>query len=161
MSPRAWAAFPRACMGSDASLPSQVIYLSASCAGAYLASQSMGTYGAAQGLNGVTGMVGGFLVRFPPWHAIVCPLLLLPSLPARWAVLWSCRWKKRKVDLRPPPRQMLFGSRLASGCTSGHGLSGMALLSVQSIVAVCAMFGTAIAVGVTYNALGGYANYVA
>jgi uncharacterized membrane protein YedE/YeeE len=35
---------------------------------------------------------------------------------------------------------MLFGARLADGCTSGHGLSGMARLSVRSTVAVVAMF---------------------
>jgi uncharacterized membrane protein YedE/YeeE len=35
---------------------------------------------------------------------------------------------------------MLFGARLASGCTSGHGLSGLGLLSVTSFVAVPAMF---------------------
>ena len=35
---------------------------------------------------------------------------------------------------------MLFGSRLAGGCTSGHGISGMSLLSVSSFVSVAAMF---------------------
>jgi len=35
---------------------------------------------------------------------------------------------------------MLFGARLADGCTSGHGLSGMAFLSLKSFVAVPAMF---------------------
>jgi uncharacterized protein len=35
---------------------------------------------------------------------------------------------------------MLFGARLADGCTSGHGLSGMAQLAVGSTVAVTAMF---------------------
>ncbi len=40
---------------------------------------------------------------------------------------------------------MLFGARLADGCTSGHGLSGMAQLSVGSTVAVAAMFTGAIA----------------
>lgn len=39
---------------------------------------------------------------------------------------------------------MLFGARLADGCTSGHGLSGMAQLSVGSAVAVAAMFAGAI-----------------
>ena len=37
-----------------------------------------------------------------------------------------------------------FGTRLGSGCTSGHGICGMALLSIRSLVAVicflsCAM----------------------
>lgn len=35
---------------------------------------------------------------------------------------------------------MLFGARIADGCTSGHGLSGMAQLSIGSTVAVAAMF---------------------
>ncbi|KAK6999777.1 UPF0394 inner membrane protein YeeE, partial [Biomphalaria glabrata] len=35
---------------------------------------------------------------------------------------------------------MLYGSRLAGGCTSGHGLSGMGLLALISFVAVPSMF---------------------
>jgi uncharacterized membrane protein YedE/YeeE len=35
---------------------------------------------------------------------------------------------------------MLFGARIADGCTSGHGISGMAQLAVGSTVAVAAMF---------------------
>ncbi len=35
---------------------------------------------------------------------------------------------------------MLLGARIAGGCTSGHGISGMAQLSVGSTVAVVAMF---------------------
>ncbi len=35
---------------------------------------------------------------------------------------------------------MLIGARIADGCTSGHGLSGLAQLSVGSTVAVIGMF---------------------
>ncbi len=35
---------------------------------------------------------------------------------------------------------MLFGARIADGCTSGHGLSGLAQLAVSSTIAVAAMF---------------------
>lgn len=35
---------------------------------------------------------------------------------------------------------LIFGSRLAKGCTSGHGISGMGMLSTASIIAVAAMF---------------------
>lgn len=35
---------------------------------------------------------------------------------------------------------MLFGARIAGGCTSGHGISGIAQLSVGSTIAVAAMF---------------------
>ena len=40
---------------------------------------------------------------------------------------------------------MLFGARIAGGCTSGHGISGIAQLSVGSTVAVAAMFAGGIA----------------
>jgi uncharacterized membrane protein YedE/YeeE len=33
-----------------------------------------------------------------------------------------------------------FGARLAGGCTSGHGISGMSMMSVASLVSVVAMF---------------------
>ncbi|RAU20240.1 lipocalin [Paramagnetospirillum kuznetsovii] len=35
---------------------------------------------------------------------------------------------------------MLLGARIADGCTSGHGISGIAQLSVGSLIAVTAMF---------------------
>lgn len=35
---------------------------------------------------------------------------------------------------------MTFKARMAGGCTSGHGISGMSLLSVSSIVTVASMF---------------------
>jgi uncharacterized membrane protein YedE/YeeE len=35
---------------------------------------------------------------------------------------------------------LTFGSRVAGGCTSGHGISGMSLLSVGSFVTIGAMF---------------------
>lgn len=41
---------------------------------------------------------------------------------------------------------MVFGARIADGCTTGHGISGIAQLSVGSTVAVASMFAGAIAV---------------
>ncbi|RDW82476.1 hypothetical protein BP6252_03588 [Coleophoma cylindrospora] len=40
---------------------------------------------------------------------------------------------------------MVFGARTAGGCTSGHGISGMSMLSVSSIISVASMFGGGIA----------------
>ena len=40
---------------------------------------------------------------------------------------------------------MVLGARIADGCTTGHGISGMAQLAVGSTVAVAAMFTSAIA----------------
>ena len=39
---------------------------------------------------------------------------------------------------------MLLGARIADGCTSGHGVSGIAQLAIGSFVAVTAMFGAGI-----------------
>jgi uncharacterized membrane protein YedE/YeeE len=41
---------------------------------------------------------------------------------------------------------LVFGARLAGGCTSGHGISGFGLLALNSVIAVPAMFGTGILV---------------
>ena len=40
---------------------------------------------------------------------------------------------------------MVLGARIADGCTTGHGLSGIAQLAVGSTVAVAAMFAGAMA----------------
>ncbi|KAF2665163.1 hypothetical protein BT63DRAFT_417688 [Microthyrium microscopicum] len=42
---------------------------------------------------------------------------------------------------------MIFGSRMAGGCTSGHGITGMSMLSVSSIISVAAMFGGGMGLG--------------
>ena len=47
---------------------------------------------------------------------------------------------------------LIFGSRLGGSCTSGHGLSGMAILRTRSIIACCAMFGSGILYSFIMNA---------
>jgi hypothetical protein len=48
---------------------------------------------------------------------------------------------------------MLLGARLAGGCTSGHGISGMAQLHLQALVATCGMFAGGIGVALLLRAL--------
>ncbi len=49
-----------------------------------------------------------------------------------------------------------FGTRLGGGCTSGHGICGVARLSARSIAATIIFMLTAIAtVAVTHHLLGG------
>jgi hypothetical protein len=49
-----------------------------------------------------------------------------------------------------------FGTQLGRGCTSGHGVCGIARLSVRSIVATAAFMATAIAtVYLLRHAIGG------
>src|SRR5215510_12010082 len=46
---------------------------------------------------------------------------------------------------------LLIGARIADGCTSGHGLSGVAQLAVGSTVAVAAMFAGGIATAIVFG----------
>jgi uncharacterized membrane protein YedE/YeeE len=46
-----------------------------------------------------------------------------------------------------------FGTRMASGCTSGHGLCGVSRLQVGSLAATTAFFGTGIVVSFLLGAL--------
>ena len=47
-----------------------------------------------------------------------------------------------------------FGARLGGGCTSGHGICGMASLSGGSLLMVCTFLGTAIVTAMCLAALG-------
>ena len=47
----------------------------------------------------------------------------------------------------------IFGARMAGGCTSGHGISGMSTLSVSSFVTVAGMFGGGIACRLILDAI--------
>ena len=48
-----------------------------------------------------------------------------------------------------------FGARLSSGCTSGHGICGLASLQLPSLLAVLIFLATAIATAHAVRALGG------
>ena len=47
-----------------------------------------------------------------------------------------------------------LGTRLGSGCTSGHGVCGMSRLSVRSIVATCIYIGAGVLVIVAARGMG-------
>ncbi|KAM0193762.1 hypothetical protein ACHAPI_007412 [Fusarium lateritium] len=42
---------------------------------------------------------------------------------------------------------LTFGARIAGGCTSGHGISGMASMGLSSFITIISMFGTGIMAG--------------
>jgi len=47
---------------------------------------------------------------------------------------------------------LLVGARIAGGCTSGHGISGIARLSVSSFITTAAMFAGAMGYGLLFLA---------
>jgi len=100
---------------------------------------------------GVSGIFGG-LLSFSGgdkgWRAafiaglILAPLtgtlagyaLAAPQMPASWAVIVAAG------------ALVGFGSRLAGGCTSGHGVCGVARLSPRSLAATAVFMAAAVAV---------------
>ena len=97
---------------------------------------------------GISSIVGGLLtlrLRDAAWRAAFVAGLIIGAL----AYLWT-------VDQTIPVRMLAslpailvggllvgFGTRLGSGCTSGHGLCGMARLSRRSVVSTATFFGVA------------------
>jgi uncharacterized protein len=100
---------------------------------------------------GISGIVGGCLLPDATdrdWRfafiagLVVAPLigalagapLPLPQIPASWAVIVGAGLL------------VGFGTRLGGGCTSGHGVCGIARLSPRSIIATIVFMATAMAV---------------
>jgi uncharacterized membrane protein YedE/YeeE len=112
-------------------------------------------------ISGISGIVGGLLstdARDKGWRIaflaglVMAPLagslagysLAAPSLSASWPVVIA------------GGLLVGFGTRMASGCTSGHGVCGIARLSPRSIVATVVFMVTAMAVvAVTRHGFGG------
>jgi uncharacterized membrane protein YedE/YeeE len=113
-------------------------------------SASLAHAGARQ-VAGVSGLLGGLLrgpvrpLGFAPWFIaglVLGGLLIVRFVPSLGPVVSSLA-----------PRSLLwilaagllvgFGTRLGSGCTSGHGVCGISRLSVRSLVATCVFMVTA------------------
>ncbi len=62
------------------------------------------------------------------------------GVAAVWARVAPGRAWRRFVMAFAGGFVMLLGARIADGCTSGHGISGMAQLALGSFIAVGAMF---------------------
>jgi len=100
-------------------------------------------------IAGISGIVGGLLARKGSevgWRAMFAAGLLLGAFAY---VLASGEVFPVRVQASLPIMVAAglfvgFGTRLGSGCTSGHGVSGIARLSRRSIVAALVFMGTAI-----------------
>jgi hypothetical protein len=108
---------------------------------------------------GVSGLISGALTRIDQHQlrnaAFLVGLLLGPVVYR----LEFGAWPLVRIDA---PWGILafagllvgFGTRLGSGCTSGHGVCGMARLSRRSIVAVAVFLSTGVLTVAAMNALG-------
>jgi len=110
-------------------------------------------------IAGISGIVGGLLARKGSevgWRAVFVMGLLLGAF-----VYMLATGGPIPVNLQASLPVMVvagllvgFGTRLGSGCTSGHGISGIARFSKRSIVATLVFMGMAIiTVFVTHHVL--------
>jgi uncharacterized membrane protein YedE/YeeE len=113
-------------------------------------------------IAGISGILGGLLAPGTADRAwriafvvglIAAPLAfaatghpsVIPDMPASWLVIAAAGLL------------VGFGTRLASGCTSGHGVCGIARLSPRSIVATVIFMVVAVAtVAIVRHGLGGW-----
>jgi uncharacterized protein len=107
----------------------------------------MASHGRIAGISGIA------LGMFPPWRgntaagriAFVAGLIAAPALYAAFTGAWA------PMTIAGTPALLIiagvlagFGSILGNGCTSGHGICGLARLSKRSFVAVGVFMATAI-----------------
>jgi uncharacterized membrane protein YedE/YeeE len=123
--------------------------------------------------NRMFGALGGFIdllawarrPNVPPKHSVYFFVGLLIggfvySIAARVQPGWGYGTFDQRFGVEPAARLgillvagtvMGYGTRMASGCTSGHGICGTSLGSPRSIVSTLVFMGTAI---IAANALG-------
>lgn len=112
-------------------------------------------------IAGISGIVGGLLapgagdkgwriafiiglVAAPLIFALAGFPITVPDMPASWLVIAAAGLL------------VGFGTRLASGCTSGHGVCGIARLSPRSLAATAIFMAAAVfTVAVVRHVLGG------
>lgn len=112
-------------------------------------------------IAGISGIVGGLLapgIADKGWRIafvvglIAAPLLFalaglspaVPDMPASWLLIVAAGLL------------VGFGTRLGSGCTSGHGVCGIARFSLRSLVATAIFMAVAVVtVAVVRHVLGG------
>lgn len=111
-------------------------------------------------IAGISGILTGVLIpnkTDTPWKAIFLAGLLLGPLGV---ILVSGRELEITVQATPLLSIIAgllvgFGTRLGSGCTSGHGICGIARLSRRSFLATAVFMGCAIVtVFITKHVLG-------
>ncbi len=110
-------------------------------------------------IAGISGIVGGLLARKGSevgWRAVFVTGLLLGAFVYMLATggVFPVRIEASLPVMVVAGLLVGFGTRLGAGCTSGHGVSGIARFSKRSIVATLVFMGVAIVtVFLTHHAL--------
>lgn len=104
-------------------------------------------------IAGISGILGGLLqratwgsVRQWGWRAaFVAGMLLAPLLWQMFAPLPVMQMPSNPVLIISAGLLVGFGTRLGSGCTSGHGVCGLSRLSIRSLAATLMFMATGMA----------------
>lgn len=97
------------------------------------------------GISGIVGQLWSAPMNDRAWRfAFVAGLLASPVLYALFAPLPAVQVVASTPWLVLAGSLVGFGSRLGSGCTSGHGVCGLSRLSLRSLVATLTFMATAI-----------------
>jgi uncharacterized membrane protein YedE/YeeE len=109
-------------------------------------------------IAGISGIVGRlFNIRQGAWRwAFVIGLLSSPYLYRLFSPLPAVQFELHWLVYLIAGFVVGLGSRLGSGCTSGHGVCGLSRLSKRSLVATLVFMGTGFAtVYVAHHLIGG------
>jgi len=112
-------------------------------------------------IAGISGIIGGLFV--PKATGLVWRLLFIAGILLGALLYQALGGATYRISIDASPAVLLaagllvgFGTRMGSGCTSGHGVCGISRLSVRSIVATLVFMATAAAtVFVVRHVLGG------
>ena len=104
-------------------------------------------------IAGISGILGGLLqkatwgsVRQWGWcAAFVAGMLLAPLLWQMFAPLPAMQMPSNPMLIISAGLLVGFGTRLGSGCTSGHGVCGLSRLSIRSLAATLMFMATGVA----------------
>lgn len=99
------------------------------------------------GISGIVGQLWSAASNDRAWRlAFVAGLLVSPLVYALFAPLPAVQIVASTPWLVLSGLLVGFGSRLGSGCTSGHGVCGLSRLSLRSLVATLTFMATAMLV---------------
>ena len=109
------------------------------------------------GVSGLAARAAAITVDGAPWPLSVAFVIGLPLGAAIVSLLIGpveARFEQGVAALIPGGLLVGFGTRLGSGCTSGHGVCGMSRLSARSLVATATFMVTGFATVAAMNAMG-------
>lgn len=113
-------------------------------------------------IAGISGIVSSFVGGALPWGDIAWRLAFLAGLVAAPPLYALATGTMPAIRVTSNPELLVaagllvgFGTRLGGGCTSGHGVCGLARLSRRSLVATALFIGAAVVtVFLTHHVLG-------